>query len=450
MPVYKITTFRGPSFDYDVETSTIINRHTGEEVDASRFANAFTPRPGRCVRILMGTKCNFNCSYCSQAASREDSVISSIKDVDAFLARVDEWCVDVSRVEFWGGEPLVYIKYLEKLAPAMREKLPDAMFTIVSNGSLITDEIGAFLAKYRICYAVSHDAYAQKITRGEDPLEDTERVEVLKRTFSKINDAIAIHNKAIRVRACGFNMVMSKQLLDPVRAVRWLRERAGEDISISADIVMGAGNGESNDVTLPTLDELKLLCANISYGSICAPDDMPYTFTADRLRFLMCLANHKTLSSATAYCGIPSGSAVAMDIKGNLYPCQNYLTPDAVRGNLYEEGLTPPKVVDFHEKKSCMNCPMAMLCRGGCPVISPTGFIETCENKFWALLGTFTAAFTYLTGYIPIKIEGKIVRPRKELITTKHGKFEELSEVEIPLREDLLNAIGFAVTPKQS
>ncbi|BBI61648.1 hypothetical protein HSBAA_29540 [Vreelandella sulfidaeris] len=44
-----------------------------------------------------------------------------------FLDGLNDWLVgQPQRIEFWGGEPLVYWKKLKLLVPALRERFPDS------------------------------------------------------------------------------------------------------------------------------------------------------------------------------------------------------------------------------------------------------------------------------------------------------------------------------------
>ena len=66
------------------------------------------------------------------------------KDIDAFMEKLEalEFKEESGLiVEFWGGEPLVYIKTLRPLAEALRQRYQAASFGIVTNGSLLNPEI---------------------------------------------------------------------------------------------------------------------------------------------------------------------------------------------------------------------------------------------------------------------------------------------------------------------
>jgi uncharacterized protein len=86
----------------------------------------------RVLKIQMGLKCNYACTYCNQA-SQPHEIQGDMGDVQSFLHRLPTWfdggkSGDGSgvRIEFWGGEPLVYWKTFRVLAGALRSAYPKA------------------------------------------------------------------------------------------------------------------------------------------------------------------------------------------------------------------------------------------------------------------------------------------------------------------------------------
>ena len=99
------------------------------------------------LKIQMGLSCNYSCDYCSQKFVERQPETSK-KDIDAFMEKLESLHFDEDvglAIEFWGGEPLVYWKTLKPLAEAIAEKFDDwktkPRFSIITNGSILTDEI---------------------------------------------------------------------------------------------------------------------------------------------------------------------------------------------------------------------------------------------------------------------------------------------------------------------
>jgi uncharacterized protein len=99
------------------------------------------------LKIQLGLSCNYSCDYCSQKFV-ERMPETSKKDIDAFLEKLNALEFDEQkglRIEYWGGEPLVYWKTLKPLAEAINDKFSNwvnkPQLSIITNGSILTDEI---------------------------------------------------------------------------------------------------------------------------------------------------------------------------------------------------------------------------------------------------------------------------------------------------------------------
>ena len=125
----------------------------------------------RILKISLGLSCNYACEYCSQRfVARNDE--TNPDDVTGFMESLDSWVLSPPEaIEFWGGEPLVYIKTLRPLAEALRLKFPQARFSVITNGSLLNPQINHWLDDLGFTVSISHDGPGQHV-RGPDPLED--------------------------------------------------------------------------------------------------------------------------------------------------------------------------------------------------------------------------------------------------------------------------------------
>src|SRR5262245_56449132 len=172
---------------YSPHTSELLNED-GTPVIADAYDGAFAPasrvsphNPGaksrspRTLKIQLGLKCNYACSYCNQSDEIEAASVTSTADAGAFLASLDGWLAGApSRIEFWGGEPFLYFAKLKRLVPELQRRFPAAELVIVSNGSLIDGEIIDFVERYDILLGISHDGPGQAL-RGPDPFDDPAR-----------------------------------------------------------------------------------------------------------------------------------------------------------------------------------------------------------------------------------------------------------------------------------
>lgn len=379
------------------------------------------------IRIVLGTKCNYNCSYCSQ--KKYSNIECSVKDADMFLENLDKWCdKPPKRIEFWGGEPLVYFKFLQRLVPELRKRFPadQTVFTIVSNGSLLTDEIGDFFSKHLILYSISYDSYGQTESRGKDILESQEMCDIIVRNFKKINNSFKDFYQNIQLpMRCRFCVVLSNSVLDPYKAVKYIQDKLNYDVPVQVMPLLGMGN----DVIMSN-DKLNDITTNIIRIAF-KRKKFPINFHLHFQEFENIIKAQKTNDEGFAFCSIGRSSSIVVDLKGNLYPCQNKLNEFSVIGNVNNEIVVPPKINSI-KRKTCTYCPCLGICRGGCPLAFGNELVETCRNKFAFCIGILASFLIYKLDLFPYKITGPIVRPKRELVTTKDGSNEIISEYIFP------------------
>lgn len=107
-------------------------------------------RTPRAVDLLITNKCNLRCSYCSHFSS--DGAENEDLPTGEWLAFFEELngCA-VFEASFGGGEPFTRDDLGELIAGVVKNRM---RFCILSNGSLVTDEMAAFIASTGRCNGV--------------------------------------------------------------------------------------------------------------------------------------------------------------------------------------------------------------------------------------------------------------------------------------------------------
>lgn len=122
----------------------------------------------RSVDVQVTSQCNLRCTYCSHFSSEGDVAQDlNTKEWLQFFGELNR--CSVLDVCLEGGEPLMRKDFLELIEGIVRNRM---RFSILTNGTLVTDEIAAFLASTGRCNSVqvsidgatpaSHDSF-----RGE-------------------------------------------------------------------------------------------------------------------------------------------------------------------------------------------------------------------------------------------------------------------------------------------
>jgi uncharacterized protein len=146
------------------------------------------------LKIQLGLSCNYTCDYCSQKFVERPTETSK-KDIDAFIKMVeDNFEFDEEKglkIEFWGGEPLVYWKTLRPLAEEIKEKFSHwrdgPKLSVITNGSILTKEMTMWLYYMGFSVAISHDGPGQSV-RGPDPFDDLNQKKIILDFYKGIID----------------------------------------------------------------------------------------------------------------------------------------------------------------------------------------------------------------------------------------------------------------------
>lgn len=93
--------------------------------------------------------CNLHCEYCYVDIGRDVQVFDSAKFLEIF-----DW-EKYDHIKFFGGEPLLKWKEIQKIVVWIRARKPKMNFSIVTNGMLINAEKISFFKKYNISVVIS-------------------------------------------------------------------------------------------------------------------------------------------------------------------------------------------------------------------------------------------------------------------------------------------------------
>ena len=357
------------------------------------------------LKIQLGLSCNYSCEYCNQRfVPHADE--SNLKYIDKFLANLDLWLPEApGEIEFWGGEPLVYYKTLKPLATEIRKKYPKASFTMITNASLLTDEIIDWIEEMEFGIGMSHDGPGQNV-RGPDPLENPEQKKLIMKLFARLFPKGKI----------SFNSMVHRENLDRAKIQEFFENLLGKETMFN----IGEGSfidpydegGLAN--TLKGVEE-HLAFRRVSMDALRTGRANRFTVTHERLTdWLDSWGNLRPSNMVGQKCGMDDESKIAVDLRGNVLTCQNVTTAaTAPNGNqhvighvskLDEVKLNTATHWSFRDK--CNNCPMLQVCKGSCMFLQGEMFDVACDNAYSDHLPFFATAFEMATGALPIGVVG--------------------------------------------
>lgn len=119
------------------------------------------------VNYLFTRKCNYSCGFCFHTA--KTSFILPLEDAKRGLALLKQ--AGMKKLNFAGGEPLLYPEFMGELAKYCKEDLHLESVSLVTNGSLFKPQFLQIYGQYIDIVAVSCDSFNEvtniKIGRGK-------------------------------------------------------------------------------------------------------------------------------------------------------------------------------------------------------------------------------------------------------------------------------------------
>ncbi|MCI5121805.1 MAG: radical SAM protein, partial [Candidatus Electrothrix sp. AUS4] len=104
--------------------------------------------PNLTLALILGMECNFACKYCFEGKQKGGEKAMDDRTADQLIAFIKERFKPGKEklvLQIYGGEPLLYTKriiYLaERLKPFIEERGAEFVFTLISNGSLLTEKV---------------------------------------------------------------------------------------------------------------------------------------------------------------------------------------------------------------------------------------------------------------------------------------------------------------------
>lgn len=174
------------------------------------------------ICIYLGDKCNFKCKYCmrnnenitnwNEFDKLNDTVITALK------TRTSGNC---DSVIVTGGEPLIYF---DKIVDIFSYVDKNVHKKIITNGSLMTQEIVDYCNKHQIEVNLSHDGPNTEYTRGRDVLKDTHLCNLIKQI-----DVLTI------------SCVITSKSNDVLKNYMYIKDKLNRNVFLSAAVITETG-----------------------------------------------------------------------------------------------------------------------------------------------------------------------------------------------------------------
>jgi uncharacterized protein len=364
------------------------------------------------LKIQMGLSCNYSCDYCSQKFVERQPETSK-KDIDVFMEKLDNLHFDEDvglRVEFWGGEPLVYWKTMKPLAEAIAEKFDSwktkPQFSVITNGSILTDEIIDWLMMMDFAVSISHDGPGQFV-RGPDPFDDPEQKERI----------LGFYRMMTRLgKSFSFNSMLNSKNQSRKEIYDWFVNLTGdENVILGEGSMVDAYDEEGISYSLITKQE-HFDFRQRAFGELYGTEGQ-IGFRAQLGKiddFVTGVLTHRESKYLGQKCGMDDEHTLSVDLRGNIMTCQNVSSLEISKngeshhgGNLEDYAKVELKsVTHWSNRKECPECPVLHVCKGACMFLDEKFWDVSCANAYSDNVALFAAGFTVMTGgYIPTLIK---------------------------------------------
>lgn len=282
------------------------------------------------INILLGAACNRKCKFCVQALPAERAC-NSKGDVEIVLKRLalekeQGKTNDVQRIQYWGGEPMLYFETVKKLYEGISSLGIKAQefHRFTTNGDLISDEY--------VEWANSHDDVQTVVSWHDGTISESQWDKIFKlKRFCVC--ALITHDRPLPWK-------IQFQFDD-------LCERYQREVAFSMYPVHAAG--QCDPKYFLTKEDVDLFFAWLETVS---QDSSGSVFINSLVSSARREANPKL---GERCCG---SHVLSIDMKGNTYDCPHNPTAENRTENCFERWK------EVREK--CRSCLAWDSCRGGC------------------------------------------------------------------------------------
>jgi uncharacterized protein len=344
-----------------------------------------------------GAACNLDCTYCfflsKELLYDHEGQRMGKAGLETYLGNLlDSQPDGTVEIAWQGGEPtmrgLRFFRRAVELAEELRRPGQRLTYSLQTNGTLLDDEWGAFLAEHHVLVGISMD--------GPEALHDAFRVNkagrgsytqvlrgwrILQRHQVEANILCTVHraNQDFPIDVyrhfrdeLGAQFLQFIPIVERVRASDlMLAEQGWRPGDHGARTLLYRQRGDA--VTSRSVDP-------VAYGEFLSAifdewvtRDVGTVFVQDFDVTLGNLFGQYSLCVHSPTCG----DAIAVEHNGDVYSCDHYVEPDYLLGNVADSSLAElvasPRQRAFGQDKlaslprQCVQCSVRWACHGGCP-----------------------------------------------------------------------------------
>lgn len=320
--------------------------------------------------LILGKSCNMKCIYCHQGENKpcysplEISNYPDPKTVAGYFPKEGKY-----KITLYGGEPLLYWDFIVPFVETIKSINPDIEIGMPSNGLLLTVDKAKKLNELDVSLGLSHDGKYYEQTRGVRDI-----LKINPEPYLMLNK----RNIGAVVSRINYNFYDVWEYFEEFKIKHGLPNREYVFIQPIKDVedntpeeLLIYNMPEYEAMLDMVFSNLKNYIKDGSYKN--SYEWMQYEPMAKTL--LWRLQNPEIHG---VWCGADT-QVCHIDVYGNLYYCHNVAKPYA---NINDVGIKPGGYNPYLNDKKCVNCPVYIICGGGCPVSAPHKRKYMCYVKY--------------------------------------------------------------------
>lgn len=342
-----------------------------------RFGKDTVVKNPETIKITLGHGCNYSCGYCMQKdiGNPDERPVNGLTPMLIKNIRRHLDLSDMTRIELWGGETLLYWK---DMMPIMEEFDREGItWYIPTNGTPLMHKHLDFFMKLKgnVAMGISHDGPAHESTRGAEFLH--KKVDIFRRIQDECGTKVQFSFNPVISRT-NFDLFKINDFFVEFFAKNNLKQKqlsfelgrvydetmaknsthhviAGEDIPKYNDILTRYLDAHIEQFkTMGGTQDGPLLATNLFHTGMGV---LTYARTLQEQKVPLLKTN----------CGVDDSKLMSMDMMGNVRTCQN-TDENYTGGNLMHIKGIKIKKIDLNRDAHCGSCEVRRLCKSSCPL----------------------------------------------------------------------------------
>ncbi len=340
----------------------------------------------------VGPICNLDCTYCFYLEKEKlfgdrEQFRMPDETLEQYIRQYIE-SQPVPEITFaWqGGEPTLLGVVFFRRVVELEQKYADGKkihTAIQTNGTLLDDEWGAFLAENDFLVGLSvdgprdlHDRYRVD-KRGRSSFERVMGgLDVLQKHGAEYNTLTVVHRENAREpkRVYDFLKGIGSQFLQFIPLVERNPTHEAKELGLDLALPPDFEQEETSPVTSWSVDPKDYGEFLVTIYEDWLRGDVGSTFVQ---LFDTALANWMGMGGTLCVFSEVCGRAMALEHNGDLYSCDHYVYPKYKLGNIMEKTIPEMVDSDFQRKFGtdkrdtlpgyCRRCEVRFACHGECP-----------------------------------------------------------------------------------